>query len=144
VPEGGNPTTIVEPDMRAWLDQMYSNSLSQRFIYRLHRARAVPCDLTDVDIRGVLHHCHPFHNRTSTVREMARFQDFPDEFIFPASLDDAYRMIGEAVPVGMGLAWARQIMRALGGAFRLHESGILLPSRPDLADEYVFRGGGVA
>lgn len=41
---------------------------------------------------------HPDENRGFTVREAARIQGFPDTFNFPASQDDALRLIGNAVP----------------------------------------------
>ncbi|MDQ0362180.1 DNA cytosine methyltransferase [Breznakia pachnodae] len=36
--------------------------------------------------------------RTITVREAARIQTFPDDFLFPCSMGAAYKMIGNAVP----------------------------------------------
>lgn len=40
--------------------------------------------------------------RPYSVREWARLQGFPDEFTFEGSDNDAYRQIGNAVPVSMG------------------------------------------
>lgn len=111
VPEGGTPADATDPDTRRWLDLRYPRS--QRFIRRLHRDRPVPTVLTGVLIKNKLVHVHPWLNRPGTVREMARFQGFPDEFILPPNLLEAYRMIGEAVPIPMGLAFARVVMRAL-------------------------------
>lgn len=47
-----------------------------------------------------LRHIHPDSEqaRTITVREAARLQTFPDEYIFNSSQTDAYKMIGNAVP----------------------------------------------
>ena len=47
--------------------------------------------------------CHPDEMRPLTVREYARIQGFPDDWDFVGSTAQKYRMIGEAVPVG--LAW---------------------------------------
>lgn len=47
--------------------------------------------------------------RRLSVRECARLQSFPDDFVFPCSASDAYRQIGNAVPPI--LAW--NIARAL-------------------------------
>jgi DNA (cytosine-5)-methyltransferase 1 len=51
--------------------------------------------------------------RTISVREAARLQSFPDGFIFPKSMNAAFRMIGNAVPPVMALAIAREIRSIL-------------------------------
>jgi DNA (cytosine-5)-methyltransferase 1 len=46
--------------------------------------------------------CHPTELRSLSVKEYARVQQFPDNWIFEGSLVDRYRQIGNAVPVGLG------------------------------------------
>ena len=42
---------------------------------------------------------HPFENRRFSVREIARIQSFPDDFVFSVkSIANAYKVIGNAVP----------------------------------------------
>lgn len=57
---------------------------------------------------------HPLHNRRYTIREIARIQTFPDDFLF---IDDSlknitamYKVIGNAVPPKMANAIAKSIM----------------------------------
>lgn len=52
--------------------------------------------------------------RRLTVREAARVQGFPDDFIFYYnSLDHGYKMIGNAVPVNLAYCIAKKIKEAL-------------------------------
>lgn len=43
--------------------------------------------------------CHPEETRPFTVREYARIQTFPDDWIFTGSISHQYKQIGNAVPV---------------------------------------------
>ena len=50
--------------------------------------------------------------RRLSIRECARIQTFPDDFIFKyLSLADGYKMVGNAVPVNMAYALASKIMQ---------------------------------
>ncbi len=52
--------------------------------------------------------------RRLSIRECARIQTFPDEFVFKySSLVDGYKMIGNAVPVNLAFNFARQIRKDL-------------------------------
>ncbi|ASM72924.1 MULTISPECIES: DNA cytosine methyltransferase [Roseobacteraceae] len=50
---------------------------------------------------------HPSENRGLTVREAARLQGFPDDFIFPEREKEAFRLIGNAVPPPMSIQIAK-------------------------------------
>ncbi len=56
--------------------------------------------------------CHPDELRPLTVREYARIQGFPDGWKFVGSTIQKYRMIGEAVPVGLA--------KIIAGAIKKH------------------------
>lgn len=45
--------------------------------------------------------CHPDETRPFTVREYARIQTFPDDWIFSGSISQQYKQIGNAVPVNL-------------------------------------------
>lgn len=45
--------------------------------------------------------CHPDETRPFTVREYARIQTFPDDWIFSGSVSQQYKQIGNAVPVNL-------------------------------------------
>lgn len=53
--------------------------------------------------------CHPTQDRPLSVKEYARIQQFPDDWILTGTVASQYRQIGNAVPVGL----AEQIGRAI-------------------------------
>ena len=56
---------------------------------------------------------HPFENRTLSVREAARIQSFPDDYVFTGSRGAQYMQIGNAVPPAIGKWLAMALSRAL-------------------------------
>lgn len=62
-----------------------------------------------------LRHIHPDSDqaRTITVREAARLQTFPDDYVFIGSQMDQYKMIGNAVPPAMSKIIAEVIYELL-------------------------------
>lgn len=61
---------------------------------------------------------HPFENRRFSIREIARIQSFPDDFVFPyTSVQNAYKVIGNAVPPVLGWVIATAIKEHLTGEF---------------------------
>lgn len=57
--------------------------------------------------------CHPDETRPFTVREYARIQSFPDNWEFDCSIGNAYKQIGNAVPVNMAKAIGLSIVNTL-------------------------------
>lgn len=58
---------------------------------------------------------HPEQDRGLTIREAARLQSFPDNFLFKGTFDDLFRQIGEAVPPLLSIAVARTVASNLAG-----------------------------
>ena len=63
--------------------------------------------------------CHPDETRPLTVREYARIQTFPDDWIFEGSLTAQYKQIGNAVPVNLAYAIGRSLVRLLNDIDKL-------------------------
>lgn len=57
--------------------------------------------------------CHPLETRPLSIREYARIQTFPDEWVFAGSIASQYKQIGNAVPVNLAYAVGRSLIRLL-------------------------------
>lgn len=60
-------------------------------------------------------HFHYKWNRIPTVRESARLQSFPDDFIFYGNKSQQYRQVGNAVPPMLGQVVANKLKEYLKG-----------------------------
>ena len=101
VPDGGKYTDLPP-------------ELSKNFKYHesLHRYNSKKPSLT-IDT-GHRTHFHYKWNRIPTVRENARLQSFPDDFIFYGNKQEQYKQVGNAVPPLLGQALAKEIKKYLG------------------------------
>lgn len=57
--------------------------------------------------------CHPTETRPLSVREYARIQTFPDDWVFQGSTSIQYKQIGNAVPVNLGYHVGRCLIAML-------------------------------
>jgi len=79
---------------------------------RLHPDGLASTILTKCDLHWGAY-IHYEQDRTLTVREAARFQSFPDQFIFSGSRVEQYRQVGNAVPPLLAQAVACAIVEML-------------------------------
>jgi DNA (cytosine-5)-methyltransferase 1 len=85
VPDGGNYKDLpIELQSTRKVNIAWTRMNSQK-----------PCFTIDA---GHNHHFHYSANRVPTVRECARIQSFPDDFIFYGNRTSQYRQVGNAVP----------------------------------------------
>ena len=100
VPDGGNYKDLPEE---------YKNSRNFHVAWTRFRSDK-PAPTIDT---GHRHHFHYKYNRVPTVRECARLQSFPDDFIFEGKKTQQFRQVGNAVPPLMAQAIAEALLKYL-------------------------------
>ena len=60
--------------------------------------------------------CHPTQDRPLSVKEYARIQQFPDNWIFTGTTASKYRQIGNAVPIGLAEAIGMAVLSVANSA----------------------------
>lgn len=58
---------------------------------------------------------HPIEDRPLSVQEYKKVQEFPDSWDIQGSILDKYKQIGNAVPVGLGMAIGNHLIKMLKG-----------------------------
>jgi len=113
IEEGGNWRSLPADKARQAMGKAYDLSGGKTgFLRRLSYDRPAPTLVTSPTMPATLL-CHPTQLRPLAVEEYARIQQFPDNWVFHGKINDIYRQIGNAVPVGLGYAAANQIMKYL-------------------------------
>lgn len=104
IPQGGNWRDIPEELMTNYADKERCHSGIYRRLY---------ADKPSVVISNYRKSMliHPFQHRGLSVREAARLQSFPDNFIFEGSISHIQQQIGNAVPPLLAKAVIEQIVK---------------------------------
>jgi len=116
IPEGGSWKNVpyqelpdrlkrIRDDMKKYRSPNFYRKFSRDEIMGTVTATSTP------ENSGIL---HPLENRRYSVREIARFQSFPDKFKFiGTSIQKKYKMIGNAVPVKLAFHIAKAIKKQI-------------------------------
>jgi DNA (cytosine-5)-methyltransferase 1 len=97
IPEGGS--------MKNCPKELQNNSDLKRAMRRLDSKK----ESYTIVHNNCDHYYHPIENRRITIREMARLQGYPDNYVFFGSKSEQSRQVGNSVPVGLGSAIAKSI-----------------------------------
>lgn len=100
VPEGKNYKSLPEP---------YCNQFKYNEALTRYHSKKPSLTINT----GHRSHFHYKWNRIPTVRESARLQSFPDNFIFYGNKSQQYRQVGNAVPPLLGYAIAKEVEKYL-------------------------------
>lgn len=101
VPQGGNWKDVPE--------DLWPSDRSNRHSSAYKRLDVTQPSCTIDTGNNHSNYFHPLYNRIPTVREAARLQSFPDEFIFLGNRSEQYRQVGNAVPPLLAKAIADQL-----------------------------------
>lgn len=110
VPEGGNWRDLPEDIIPIAMGGAYTSGGGKVGFYRrLSYDQPSPTVVTS-PVQKATMMCHPTQNRPLSVKEYARIQQFPDNWIFTGTTAAKYRQIGNAVPVGLAEAIGKAVI----------------------------------
>ncbi len=113
VPEGGNWKDLPDNLQREYMGGSYYLGGGKTGLARRLSMKSPSLTLVCSPAMKQTERCHPTETRPLTVRESARIQTFPDNWQFYGSKTQAYKQIGNAVPVNLALAIGRSVIRFL-------------------------------
>ena len=93
--------------------ELFLNQRSNRHSSAYKRLNEIDVSVTIDTGNSHSNYFHPIYNRIPTVREAARIQSFPDDFVFCGSRTSQYRQVGNAVPPLLANSIAKQIKEEL-------------------------------
>ena len=113
VPPGGSWVNMPVEVQKKYMGKSFYSTGGRRGMGR-RISWDEPClTLTCSPGQKMTERCHPEEVRPFTVREYARIQTFPDSWEFVGSLSSQYRQIGNAVPVKLATAVAKEAYKSL-------------------------------
>lgn len=119
VPEGGDWRNLPEDVARAYMKGSYNLGGGKTGMARRLSMSEPSLTLTCAPAQKQTERCHPWETRPLTIREYARIQTFPDEWVFCGSLTSKYKQIGNAVPVNLSWAIGRSLIRLFNDIHKL-------------------------
>lgn len=110
IPEGGNWRDLPADQIKGAMGGAFTSGGGKAGFYRRLSFNQPSPTVVTSPVQKATMMCHPTENRPLTVRECARIQQFPDDWIFMGATVAKYRQIGNAVPVGLGEAIGKAII----------------------------------
>jgi DNA (cytosine-5)-methyltransferase 1 len=114
IPEGGYWRDLPDDVQREYMGASYFLSGGKTGMARRLSWDQPSLTLTCNPAQKQTERCHPSETRPLNVREYARIQTFPDNWVFFGSTSSQYKQIGNAVPVNLGYHVGRCVLASLG------------------------------
>ena len=115
IPEGGNWRDLPENIIPIAMGGAYKSGGGKVGFYRrLSYDQPSPTVVTS-PVQKATMMCHPTQYRPLSIKEYARIQQFPDDWIFTGTTAAKYRQIGNAVPVGLAEAIGKAVCAVADG-----------------------------
>jgi len=114
IPEGGNWKNIPESIPSKRLERIRETGGRTTLYGRLSLDKPSYTITTYFNRPGNGTYIHPLQDRTISAREAARFQSFPDSYVFEGSKTSFCKQIGNAVPPLLAYSIAKQIKKETG------------------------------
>jgi len=115
VPQGGCWVNLPEDIQREYMGEKgMAAGGGKRGMARRLSMNEQCLTLTTSPCQKQTERCHPIETRPLNVREYARIQTFPDTYVFSGGMGNQYKQIGNAVPVNLAFALAKQVKEFLG------------------------------
>ena len=113
VPQGGYWRDLPDDLQREYMQGSYFLGGGKTGMARRLAWDAPSLTLTCSPAQKQTERCHPEEHRPLEVREYARIQTFPDEWVFSGPVSSQYKQIGNAVPVNLAYAIGRSLISLL-------------------------------
>ncbi len=110
VPEGGNWKNLPKDIIQEAMGGAYESGGGKAGFYRRLTYSQPSPTITTAPAQKATMLCHPTKDRTLSVHEYARIQQFPEDWIFVGTIAAKYKQIGNAVPIGLAEAIGKAVI----------------------------------
>lgn len=124
VPPGGYWRDLPDGLQREYMKKSYFLGGGKTGMARRLAWNEPSLTLTCAPAQKQTERCHPEATRPLTVREYARIQTFPDDWVFTGPLTSQYKQIGNAVPVNLAYAVGRALIALLNDIEQINAASV--------------------
>ena len=124
VPQGGCWKDLPEEIQKEYMGKSFYSGGGKTGMARRLSLNSPSLTLTCSPAQKQTERCHPLETRPLSVREYARIQTFPDDWIFSGGTDAQYKQIGNAVPVNLAYAMGKSLIKLLNDIGKIKDKNL--------------------